>query len=249
VRRESEPKSQRERDRRAEALRIAALPKQPEIDHSHSHARRGANGQLLEEQSEDGTTQHTGINGRGGNSTKKKKSVAYRYKPPARLALLQSQAELVDLDLLKSLERGFTLLNRFKTTSLLFESDAKGQSARDHEENTALMHAASGTRGIGAYARRGSAINFNGVHGISITDASGGVTEGTGGGTKAWDRHTLLEESERIGGSASAALSESATKVYTGGASGMLGVYAPQMPDLSPMFSFAHAPHIDEVRL
>ena len=127
VRRVPAPKSLREKERREAKMNASTADDQPTLS-PQSH------------QQEDDELE--GVKRR----KKKSSSRTHKYTKPASLIELESQAELVDLTAIRQLERGFALLERFKTTSAAFESDARGRMHRGEIPDRP-------TRGIGAFER------------------------------------------------------------------------------------------------
>lgn len=181
VKREAGPKSMKERDRRAEAEKRAAMGlSDPSLQTAAPVA--------AEEETVDAR----------GRRKKKKAALGLRYQRPAALNDLESQAELVDMDMIRQLERGFQMLSRFKATSAAFEADAHGRIKKEMKEDRA-------PRGIGAYARQHQA------EAVKAEDPT-------------WDRHVYIDPNGR---GFSQDVLEKSTKVYNADSSPSAGGSGP----------------------
>jgi hypothetical protein len=143
VRRAQPPRSLRELHRREAAAR-----KEAEGQDDSTAAAASAVGE--EADSVDGVLPSA----RRTSGSNKKSAVGRSGRPkfskPSRLNNLEAQAELVDLDLIRSLERGFSALERFKALSREFDADARGKAAT---KRAGTGGATSVQRGVGAFAR------------------------------------------------------------------------------------------------
>ena len=140
-----------------------------------------------------------------GRKRKKKASRVLAYKPPKSLIDIENAAEFVDLHAIKSLERGFSLLSRFKATSAAFENDARGRLAREGREEQERM---GGAGGIGGFRRSDSHSTFQ--PSATYPDHAHPQDGAT------FDRHTLLEQTGRVGADALVDVTEKAMRVYGG---------------------------------
>lgn len=135
VRRIPEPKSLREKERRQQAEMTRIIDQQQQSPHSNADGSVDGGSVVLPVKSK----------------KKKSSSRTHKYTKPSSLIELESQSELLDLDSIRQLERGYTLLERFKANSIKFQQDAKGRIKRD--QNDADGGETKQTTGLGAFQR------------------------------------------------------------------------------------------------